>query len=128
MIPLAELQESAGEWGLPLTTVGRDYALGWVLWGIGSQPEIMDRWIFKGGTCLKKCFVETWRFSEDLDFSLLPGSSIDIEHLKSVIAALLGRVTEQSGIDFSLKPFAVRVRPDGTSVEGKLYFRSLTGM
>lgn len=128
MISLAELQESALEWGLPLTTVERDYALGWVLWGVGTQPEIMDRWIFKGGTCLKKCFVETWRFSEDLDFSLLPESSIDVEHLKIVIGALLGRVTEQSGIDFSAQTPAFRMRPDGTSVEGKIYFRSLTGM
>lgn len=128
MIPLAELQESAAEWGLPLTTVERDYALGWVLWGIGSQPEIMDRWGFKGGTCLKKCYMETWRFSEDVDFTLLPGSSIDATHLQSVITAMQRRITEQSGIDFSPQPAAFRVRPDGASVEGKIYFRSLTGM
>ncbi|MFH0770839.1 MAG: nucleotidyl transferase AbiEii/AbiGii toxin family protein [Candidatus Peregrinibacteria bacterium] len=128
MIPLVELQESASEWGLPLTTVERDYALGWVLWGIGTEPEIMDRWVFKGGTCLKKCFTETWRFSEDLDFSLLPESTMDVEYLNSAIASVLGRVSEQSGIDFSVQPPAFRLRPDGASAEGKLYFRSLTGM
>jgi len=128
MITLAELQESAAEWGLPLTTVERDYALGWVLWGIGSQPEIMDRWVFKGGTCIKKCYTETWRFSEDLDFSLLPESSIEEEYLRNIIATILERVTAESGINFAVQPPAVRLRPDGTSVEGKLYFRSLTGM
>ncbi len=30
-------------------------------------------WVFKGGTCLKKCYIETYRFSEDLDFTVLPG-------------------------------------------------------
>lgn len=29
--------------------------------------------MFKGGTCLKKCYIETYRFSEDLDFTVLPG-------------------------------------------------------
>jgi len=30
-------------------------------------------WAFKGGTCLKKCYFETYRFSEDLDFTLTEG-------------------------------------------------------
>lgn len=128
MISLAELQESASEWGLPLTTLERDYALGWVLWGIGSQSEIMDEWVFKGGTCLKKCYTETWRFSEDLDFSLLPESSLDEDHLKNVIVEMLGKVTAESGIDFSVQPPALRMRQDGASAQGKIYFRSLTGM
>jgi predicted nucleotidyltransferase component of viral defense system len=29
-----------------------------------------ESWVFKGGACLKKCYFETYRFSEDLDFSL----------------------------------------------------------
>ena len=37
MISLAELQEAASEWGLPITTVERDYVLGWMLWAVGSQ-------------------------------------------------------------------------------------------
>ena len=37
---------------------------------VGSHDEISETWVFKGGTCLKKCFFETYRFSEDLDFTL----------------------------------------------------------
>jgi predicted nucleotidyltransferase component of viral defense system len=33
--------------------------------------EVTQNFIFKGGTCLKKCYFEDYRFSEDLDFTLL---------------------------------------------------------
>ena len=37
--------------------------------GIAGHPVLCNR-VFKGGTCLKKCFFETYRFSEDLDFTV----------------------------------------------------------
>lgn len=47
--------------GLTEEVVEKDYVLGWLLWGIGSHPALSEHWVFKGGTCLKKCFVETYR-------------------------------------------------------------------
>jgi predicted nucleotidyltransferase component of viral defense system len=73
MISPEDVQELVGEWGLRDYVVEKDYVIGWLLWGIGSEDRLKDAWIFKGGTCLKKCFIETWRFSEDLDFTVLPG-------------------------------------------------------
>ena len=32
----------------------------------GGYITLVD--CFKGGTCLKKCYIETYRFSEDLQF------------------------------------------------------------
>ncbi len=40
-----------------------------MLAGIYAHPDLRDSWVFKGGTCLKKRFFETYRFSEDLDFT-----------------------------------------------------------
>lgn len=128
MISLAELQEAASEWGLPITTVERDYVLGWMLWAVGSQEGIKDKWIFKGGTCLKKCFMETWRFSEDLDFSLFPDSPFDVSSLQSAISAMQSRIQTEAGIDFSVMPATVKLRLGNKAAEGKIYFRSLTGM
>ena len=34
-------------------------------------------WVFKGGTCLKKCFVETYLLSEDLDFTAEDAGLLD---------------------------------------------------
>ena len=50
--------------------VEKDYVLGWFLWAIGADPMLSTSWVFKGGTCLKKCYFETYSFSEDLDFTV----------------------------------------------------------
>ena len=77
----------AAELQLQAHVVEKDYALGWFLAGIAAHPEIGPSWVFKGGTCLKKCYFETYRFSEDLDFTLK-----DAEHLDE---AFLARVFEE---------------------------------
>lgn len=76
MITRADIEERVREWGLAEEVVEKDYVLGWVLWGIGTEPALAESWVFKGGTCLKKCYLETYRFSEDLDFTVLPGGPI----------------------------------------------------
>jgi predicted nucleotidyltransferase component of viral defense system len=62
MIDREEILELAREFQLPANTVEKDYALGWLLAGISSHHALRDSWVFKGGTCLKKCFFETYRF------------------------------------------------------------------
>ncbi len=47
----------------------RDYCLSWFLIGL-SQSPLKHILIFKGGTCIKKCYFPNYRFSEDLDFTL----------------------------------------------------------
>jgi predicted nucleotidyltransferase component of viral defense system len=64
------MNERVREWGLREDVVEKDYVIGWLLWGIGSNPAFSTSWAFKGGTCLKKCYLETYRFSEDLDFTV----------------------------------------------------------
>ncbi len=54
MISVLELRERAREWSLREDIVEKDYALGWLLWGIASEA-LTNTWVFKGGTCLKKC-------------------------------------------------------------------------
>lgn len=76
MITHQDIRARADEWGLREDVVEKDYVLGWLLWGIGSEPALADTWVVKGGTCLKKCYLETFRFSEDLDFTVVPGSPV----------------------------------------------------
>ena len=52
MIGRADIDARVGEWGLREDIVEKDYVLGWVLWGIGSDPVLGKGWIFKGATCL----------------------------------------------------------------------------
>jgi hypothetical protein len=44
-----------------------------VLYGLGETPELRDALVFKGGTALKKVHFGNYRFSEDLDFSMVDG-------------------------------------------------------
>ena len=73
MIPKAELLALRGEWSLSDEVIEKDYVLGWLLGGIAADPVLRDQWVFKGGTALRKCYFETYRFSEDLDFTVRPG-------------------------------------------------------
>jgi len=64
------------EFNLAPNIVEKDYVLGWVLAGISNHEELGSNWVFKGGTCLKKCYFETYRFSEDLDFTIIDPYSL----------------------------------------------------
>ncbi len=123
MISRAEIVGRVQEWGLAEHVVEKDYVLGWILWGIGSDETLRERWVFKGGTCLKKCFIETYRFSEDLDFTILPGGPLSPEEVLPLLRRVLQRVGEQSGIDFTVGEPRLRVRPSGTAAEGRIYYR-----
>ena len=57
--------------GLTFETVQQDYLLSWVLSGLYEHPSLKEKLIFKGGTALKKCYFGNYRFSEDLDFSVI---------------------------------------------------------
>jgi predicted nucleotidyltransferase component of viral defense system len=127
MIPRAELQERQAEWGLTEEVVEKDYVLGWLLSGIGADSQLGGTWIFKGGTCLKKCFVETYRFSEDLDFTVLPDGPLTPDDLLPVLVEVLDGVEQETGISLLGRPPVVRLRPDGRSAEGRIYYRGPRG-
>ena len=64
MIGKQDILDRAVEWQLRPNVVEKDYVLGWLLVAFADHPLTRDGWVFKGGTCLKKCFFETYRFSE----------------------------------------------------------------
>ena len=68
------LQEARRHLGIPWEVLERDYLLSWILAGVAGTSELRDSLVFKGGTALKKCYFGDYRFSEDLDFSGLPGT------------------------------------------------------
>jgi predicted nucleotidyltransferase component of viral defense system len=122
LITRADIVERVTEWQLPENVVEKDYVLGWLLWGIATDPALGNQWVFKGGTCLKKCYIETYRFSEDLDFTVLPGGAFTPEQVEPLLLRVLTRVQDASGIDFSVQEPALRLRPDGLSTEGRVYY------
>ena len=109
MISTRDLRARVAEWALRDDVVEKDYVIGWVLAGIGGEPRLNDGWVFKGGTCLKKCYLETFRFSEDLDFTVLPHGVSDPDDVLAVLKRVLDRVGQASGIDFDVREPRIRI-------------------
>lgn len=98
MITKEELLAVATDLGLLPTTVNKDYALSWFLAGIDKSS--LSRWIFKGGTCLKKAYFDTYRFSEDLDFTVPTKEAYNDEIIFNAIQEASQYTYELSGVEF----------------------------
>ena len=73
MIRSSEISKLAHRLGLGDKTIEKDYVLTWVLFALAASP-LRQQLAFKGGTAIKKVYVPDYRFSEDLDFTLLDAS------------------------------------------------------
>jgi len=71
MIKPGEIQQKARAVGVRDQQIEKDYILSWILFGIAKHEQLSKAIVFKGGTVLKKVYFEDYRFSEDLDFTLL---------------------------------------------------------
>ena len=126
MIDKREIIDVAAALGLNPHVVEKDYVLGWLLWGIYSHEAVGESWLFKGGTCLKKCFFETYQFSEDLDFTITDPSHIDEGFLKTVFAEIGERIYEQTGIELppDFQQFDIYKNPRGReSCSGRIGYQ-----
>ncbi len=99
MITKDEIITVADETGLTPAVVEKDYVLGWLLAAVNMNVALSSTWVFKGGTCLKKCYFETYRFSEDLDFTLRDEAHLDEPFLKDQFASIAEWLYEASGIE-----------------------------
>lgn len=124
MIEKQEIAEFARELSLALHVVEKDYVLGWLLAGISAYPAFADSWVFKGGTCLKKCYFETYRFSEDLDFTVTEEAQLDENTLLQAFRQMAEWIYEQSGIEIPEGQirFKVSMLDGGRYAEGRVYY------
>lgn len=102
MITTAELHRTAEEEGLRFDQAEKDYIILWVLWGLAHSGLAKHGWAFKGGTCLRHCYYEGYRFSEDIDFSCKPGGD-NLEISVKLLQKTADKVQEESGIRLMVK-------------------------
>ena len=91
MIPEIEFKEKARSFNVPISTIERDYAQNWLL-------AYLPKMAFKGGTGIRKAYIENYRFSDDLDFTLL--EKTDLKDLTNKIKKAIQNVKNASGISF----------------------------
>lgn len=90
-----ELLKQNGGRRIPDQTIELDYALSWFL----SELAIHDfgkKIAFKGGTALRRCHFGEYRFSEDLDFTLLENAEFDT--VRAAFEEIGSAVEEQTGM------------------------------
>lgn len=95
---LFKLESKLG--GIPVKAIEKDYVLSWILIGI-AKSKLFDMVCFKGGTALKKFYFSDYRFSEDLDFTLL--RNISMENLEKMLEEVYEHILELVNIRLALK-------------------------
>jgi predicted nucleotidyltransferase component of viral defense system len=74
MIARSEVARIAAQRHKPEKVIEKDYVITWVLLGL-ADSRLRQSLAFKGGTAIKSMYFLDYRFSEDLDFSLLEETS-----------------------------------------------------
>jgi predicted nucleotidyltransferase component of viral defense system len=126
VIPQRELAALRAEWALDQGIIEKDYVLGWLLAGIANHTKLNRTWIFKGGTCLRKCYYETFRFSEDLDFTIVDDGPEEPDALMHIFGEVAEWVREESGIELVLdnKSFQRKQNKRGKpTTQGRIAYR-----
>ncbi|MHA1363129.1 MAG: nucleotidyl transferase AbiEii/AbiGii toxin family protein [Candidatus Freyarchaeota archaeon] len=115
MITEFEIRESARKNGVPETTVERDYAQDWLLASLSRLKMAL-----KGGTGIRKVYIKNYRFSDDLDFTLL--ENLEANKVKEKINEAVRQAKRESGIDFEEN---IEFKEVENGHEATAYFRIL---
>ena len=104
MILQKEIATISEQLGVSKSVIDKDWMLGHFIAAIFNEPELKETLIFKGGTCLKKCWFDEYRFSEDLDFtSKSQELELTQQHLKFITKYVEDNTEVKTHI-VSLKP------------------------
>lgn len=104
MILQKEIATISEQLGVSKSVIDKDWMLGHFIAAIFNEPELKKTLIFKGGTCLKKCWFEEYRFSEDLDFT---SKSQEFELTPDHLKFITKHIEDNAGVKthiVSLKP------------------------
>ena len=85
----AQITRRAARDGVTAPTVERDYVLAHIVAGLGNLDNNHGL-VFKGGSALRLCYFEDYRYSADLDFSVIEG---DLAAAYGAIEAAFATVT-----------------------------------
>jgi predicted nucleotidyltransferase component of viral defense system len=86
---------------IPEKVIELDYCLAWFLIGL-YRNELGKHLAFKGGTALRRCIFGEYRFSEDLDFTLLK-TGLTMADIQDLLPAVFQTIKSASGVEFSFE-------------------------
>ena len=106
--------------------IEKDYVLSWVLFAISKSKILQNSLVFKGGTVLKKAYFEDYRFSEDLDFTLID-ETLSNENIRVEFESLFVFIKEESNIDMRIDSKKWTIHESGSPQFYIDYIASLQG-
>lgn len=124
MISEAEIRRVAAQKQVDPMIIDLDYSLGWFLHGLMPVSKWNQSCIFKGGTCLRKCYFPDYRFSEDLDFTMI--QLITLGDLEKWITQIADWITDQQGPNFLIQPTRLEIVNDeygNETYQARIYYR-----
>lgn len=117
MITQGEISRVAHREGMSDRVIEKDYVLTWLLFGLANS-RIAEHLAFKGGTALKKIYFPEYRYSEDLDFTVLDGAEPDV--LLQGLEETLNRLAKEQGFQFDVPEAEIERRAG--SLTAYVYF------
>lgn len=89
MISVEELRNLADSLNITqINVIEKDWVLGHIINQIFSSQLFSSSLVFKGGTSLRKCWFSNYRFSEDLDFTILGPNLNSVSELEEQIDSI----------------------------------------
>ena len=125
MITEIELRRLAGQANVDPMLQDLDYAIGWFVAGLFSQSRAAASCVFKGGTCLRKCYFPSYRFSEDVDVTLT--RHWDEADVQAMVQSIVAWSASNAGPDFGVAAPRIETMNDDygqESLEIRVYYRA----
>lgn len=112
MITQREISQMAFRLKMSDKVIEKDYVITWLLLAL-ADSELKYLIAFKGGTALKKIYFPDYRYSEDLDFTVVRETSPDtlIELLQKTIDGL----AKAQAFQFAIPPERIESRTDSVT-------------
>lgn len=113
MIQQAEISKLAYREGISDRTIEKDYVIGWILLGLAGS-KLKNFLAFKGGTAIKKIYFPNYRYSEDLDFTLL--KEFETNNLIDQFKKVLADVEKETALTFNFSEKRIEKRRDSLTL------------
>ena len=113
MIEPKEINRVATENRVNDRQIEKDYILSWVLFAISKNEILSKALVFKGGTVLKKAYFDDYRYSEDLDFTLLD-EGITNGQIRDEFYKLFKFIREEANIEMQIDEKKGKIHETGS--------------
>lgn len=116
MINKGEINKVARQHQIGDAQIEKDYVITWVLKGISQNAVLNEALVFKGGTVLKKAYFADYRFSEDLDFTLLK-EDLSNDEIISAFNEVFEFVQDETGMTLKINIEKDKEHPETNSIK-----------